>query len=67
MRLLFEGGDYNIQGLAGGGEGGDYSRAASDRGNTVPFFIRIIFLLALVCTLFLGANRCVKRCENNLV
>ena len=49
MRLLFEGGDYNIQGLAGGGyysraatirgrrlfEGGDYSRAASDRGNTV--------------------------------
>ena len=32
VQLLFEGGDYNIQGLAGGGY---YSRAASDRGNTV--------------------------------
>ena len=28
-------GHYNIQGLAAGGEGGDYSRAASDPGNTV--------------------------------
>ena len=39
VRLLFEGGHYNIQGLAGRRgllfEGGDYSRAASDRGITV--------------------------------
>ena len=49
VRLLFEGGHYNIQGLAGWGyysraatirgrllfEGGYYSRAASDRENTV--------------------------------
>ena len=46
VQLLFEGGHYNIQGLAGGGyysraatirgrrlfEGGDYSRAATIRG-----------------------------------
>ena len=32
VQLLFEGGHYSIQGLAGGGY---YSRAASDRGNTV--------------------------------
>ena len=32
VRLLFEGGDYNIRSLAAGG---DYSRVASDRGNTV--------------------------------
>ena len=37
MRLLFEGGHYNIQGLAGGGY---YSRAASDRGNTVRLFLK---------------------------
>ena len=35
MQLLFDGGHYNIQGLAGGGY---YLRAASDRGNTVLYF-----------------------------
>ena len=35
LGLLFEGSDYNIQGLAGGGY---YSRAVSDRGNMVCRF-----------------------------
>ena len=42
VRLLFEGGHYNFQGLAAGGYysraatiQGRLSRAASDRGNTV--------------------------------
>ena len=37
MRLLFEGGDYNIQGLAGGGY---YSRAATIRGRRLIEEIR---------------------------
>ena len=40
MRLLFEGGDYNIQGLAGGGY---YSRAATIRGRRLIEEIRYVF------------------------
>ena len=54
VRLLFEGGDYNIQGLAGGGyySRAATSRAASDRGNTVceknnKFWTRHQFVKAL--------------------
>ena len=39
VRLLFEGGDYNIQGLAGGGY---YSRAATIRGRRLIEEIRYL-------------------------
>ena len=39
MRLLFEGGDYNIQGLAGGGY---YSRASTIRGRRLIEEIRYL-------------------------